>query len=123
MTLQKHCQLTIIPVASVAKPISDGKKTVWFVTRTTSKPTTKTITAAKTEPSPVVVAIDVQHEECIVITTDYKRDALTEEEISTLFQNTSTHDVILNIFRLIKRYYKSIYSFIRQLYPLGKLEQ
>ena len=53
----------------------------------------KTTTAAKTKPTPVIAPVNVQdEEECIVNSADDNKVTLTEEDISTLLQDTSKDD-------------------------------
>ena len=89
-----------------------GKKMVRYATTHTSRPTmrysanTNKITSVQ-KPTPVVANINIQDNECVVVSTDKNEAPLTEDEILNLFQDTSSEEELDDeYFSLVYRHYR-----------------
>ena len=82
-----------MPKIPIVKAGPIGKKTIQFVTKSTSKPPANTLAVKMStsvrKPTPVVETTNVQDKnEHVIISTDNCDIMLTEEEIDNLSQDT-----------------------------------
>ena len=88
-------KLTINPKTVTATPSAIGKQTVQFVPKITTNSPIKAATSIQ-KPTPTIIAIDVQDDKEVAIVVEDNEVALLEDEIGSLFQDTSSEDELGN---------------------------